>query len=52
MQIILFSMEASMRKIKDNPIKQFVLQVSVKPHFFRINTMQNRGAQSFQLHDI
>lgn len=52
MHIILFSFEASMGKIKDDPIKPVVLQVLVKPHFFHVNTMQNCGAQSFQLQYI
>jgi len=52
MHVILFSFEASMGKIEDNTIKPAVLQVGVKPHFFCINTMQNRGAQSFQLRYI
>jgi hypothetical protein len=46
-QGILFSFETSMTKIKDNPIKPYVLQVSVEHPCFGINTMQNCGTQSF-----
>jgi hypothetical protein len=52
MHVVLFSFEASMGEIIDNPIKPSVLQVCVKPHFCHINTMQNNGAQSFQLHYV
>ena len=49
MQVVFFSFEASMRKIKDNSIKFSVLQVRVQLHFFRVDAMQQRGTQSFQL---
>jgi hypothetical protein len=52
MHVVLFSFEASMGKNEDNTIKPAALQVGVKPHFLCINTMQNCGAQSFQLHYI
>jgi hypothetical protein len=49
MKVILSSCEPSMRKIKDNSIKLSHLQVRVKLHRFRINSMQNCGPQSFEL---
>lgn len=52
MYLILFPFEASMRKIKDNPIEPPALQLSVKPHHFHVNVMQNSGSQSFQLTNI
>uniref|UniRef100_A0A0A9FLN8 Uncharacterized protein n=1 Tax=Arundo donax TaxID=35708 RepID=A0A0A9FLN8_ARUDO len=52
MHLVLRSSETSMRKIKDNPIEPSVLQVSMKFHSFHVNTMQNRGLQSFQVHYI
>ena len=37
-----------MRKVKDNPIKPSVFQVSVQLHCLHVNAMQNSSPQSFQ----
>lgn len=46
--IVFFSMEAGMRKVKDNPVELPHFEISVKPHSGSIHSVQKGCTQQAQ----